>query len=131
MIRLDQASHRRLIAVARRAWPREACGLLFALHGAVTDLILVPTPATRNTPWSFRIRERAIERLRRERQELGEELVGCFHSHVHSDARPSPHDEAGARRLGGLWLIHSTANGRTALFAWTGADFEPRPLQLP
>jgi proteasome lid subunit RPN8/RPN11 len=127
---LEREQQRRLISAARRAHPREACGLLFAAADGSGRLRLAPTASIRNTPLSFRIRTREITRLRDEHEAMGERLVGCFHSHLLSRPRPSPADAAGARRLGGLWLIYSVRWAQVALFQWTGIGFEPRPLQL-
>lgn len=128
---LPRDQQRRLTSAVRRAYPREACGLLFAPPGRPVELRLVPTAPTWNTPASFRIKAREIERSRREREALGESLVGCFHSHVISGARPSRSDRLGAKRLGGLWLIYSVRWHQLALFHWDGTDFERRPLALP
>lgn len=130
MIYLEREQQKRLVSAARRAHPREACGLLFAPIDGPGRLELIPTASTRNTPLSFRIRAREIARFRGEREAVGERLVGCFHSHLLSRPRPSLADAAGARRLGGLWLIYSLRWERAELFHWNGAAFEKRPLQL-
>jgi proteasome lid subunit RPN8/RPN11 len=127
---LEREQQRRLVAAARRAYPREACGLLFAPIDGSGRLELIPTAPARNTHMSFRIRAREIERLRGEREAMGERLVGCFHSHLLSRPRPSQADAAGARHLGGLWLIYSLRWERAELFYWDGIAFEKRPLQL-
>ena len=130
MFRLGRSEFGRLVDEAHDAYPREACGLLFAPAGWPSELRLVPTVATWNTPVSFRIAEQEINRVRRRRRALGEDLLGCFHSHVLSRAWPSKYDRQGAQRLGGLWLIYSIPTRRVALFDWNGRRFQQRALRL-
>ena len=130
MIVLRRDQQRRLAGAVRRAYPREACGLLFARAGDPVDLRLVPTAPTWNTPISFRIRRREIERFCSERVPLGEQLVGCFHSHLVAGPGPTGDDRRGAEQLGGLWLIYSVPAGRAAMFHWDGSTFQERGLQL-
>jgi proteasome lid subunit RPN8/RPN11 len=130
MFCLGRGEFQRLIEVAGRAYPREACGLLFAPSDGRTQLRLVPTATAWNTPLSFRISGQEIDRLRGERKLLGEQLLGCFHSHILSPARPSRFDRRGAQRLGGLWLIYSVLERRAALFHWSGTNFKRQSLRL-
>ncbi len=83
---------RQLIEIALAAAPREACGLLSGVDGAVRAVL--PLTNVEHNPegcgWRADSREQflAFQRM----DERGEELIAVFHSHPRSTAYPSERD---------------------------------------
>lgn len=84
-----------MVAHVIRSLPLEGCGLLIgSVDGTITSVV-----GSDNVAASARIYEidpRVLLRTFREADDAGEVVAGCFHSHTHSDAYPSPTDIAQA-----------------------------------
>lgn len=86
-------------AHARAAYPEECCGLLVGeprpagarVREVVRAANLHPEPRRR-----YDVDPRALLAGHRRARELGREVVGYYHSHPDSPARPSWHDTAAA-----------------------------------
>ena len=115
-----------LLRLARHGSPDEVCGILGGSEGAVSHLF-----AVRNTADEvgadrdvFRDRESGVAaagrrpvhyymdprdqlRVYNEMDTLGLEVVGYYHSHTHSEARPSPTDIRLATDLSPYYVLVS------------------------
>jgi proteasome lid subunit RPN8/RPN11 len=96
-LRLTESQHRTIIAHCYDALPNEACGLLAGPVGTDCEPTGVVTEARpcRNADASavtYTVDSRDLLRAGRDAEARGEELVGCWHSHTHTDAYPSPTD---------------------------------------
>ncbi|MEL7517420.1 MAG: Mov34/MPN/PAD-1 family protein [Pseudomonadota bacterium] len=93
-----------VLAAARSAHPREACGLLLGTDGAITQAVetvnVHPTPETH-----FEIDPQALIDAYREEREGGLSVMGYFHSHPTGDAHPSQTDRAMSAGDGKVWAI--------------------------
>jgi proteasome lid subunit RPN8/RPN11 len=87
-------------AVDRAEDLQEICGLLFD-NGEYLDLVRCTNVS--KSPASFELSPAQVERIVRERRSKGRQLVGTFHSHVASEAKPGKSDIRCA--LGALMLI--------------------------
>jgi proteasome lid subunit RPN8/RPN11 len=84
-----------MVAHCLDGYPLEACGLLAGVEepggrGRVSELF-----QTRNVAESSRIYEvdgRDLLRADREAEARGGQLLGVYHSHTHTEAKPSPTD---------------------------------------
>ena len=91
-MRLTMAQRDRMVALARDALPREACGLLAGVGDSVLEVM--PLTNVEYQPagcgWRADSREqlRAFERMEAE----GWELLAIYHSHPRSPAVPSARD---------------------------------------
>jgi len=119
-----------IAAEARRAFPRECCGLL---EGKVVgeQISVVAAHAARNLserPDRFEIDPADHFRVLRAARERGTAIVGCYHSHPNGRVEPSPCDRDAAGEAGMAWLIAAIrADGPAALAAYLfdGAMFLP------
>ena len=95
-LRLTEDQYRTMVAHCYDGLPDEACGLLAG--AAVDDEPLgVITEARRcrnedKSARTYRIDSRDFMAALRAAEARGEGLVGCWHSHTHTDAYPSPTD---------------------------------------
>jgi proteasome lid subunit RPN8/RPN11 len=115
---LNVAQAARIEAEARRAFPREACGLLLGTRdeaGRAHVARVVPAPNTASGPDRFEIDPALLLALHREARGAGEAIVGHYHSHPNGSPAPSARDLAEAAWPGLVWLI-----------AALGAEGEPR-----
>jgi proteasome lid subunit RPN8/RPN11 len=90
IVRLQPEHLQAMIDHALRDAPVEACGLLSGLHARVEAVH--PARNTEASPYRFNIDPLAFKRLSDELDDRGREIVGFYHSHTGSEARPSPTD---------------------------------------
>lgn len=109
----------RLVAWSAAERPREACGLLIGERAGARFRVLRAVladnvsrgPRTRR----FEVDPGAVVATDDEARAAGLELVGVWHSHPDSSARPSEHDVRGAQRG---W-VHVIVGAGDELSAWT------------
>ena len=112
-----------LLAEARAAHPREACGLLFGTGTAITAFL--PTANAHPEPEThFEIDPQALIDAHRAMRSGGPRLVGYYHSHPTGAPAPSPTDRIMAAGDGMIWAI--MGEGSVAL--WRAGDDGLTPL---
>jgi proteasome lid subunit RPN8/RPN11 len=79
-----------MVAHAREDLPNEACGMVHASDGTATEVHRVKNDAA--SPYRYEMNPLQMLRLERRREESGEALFAIYHSHVASEAYPSPTD---------------------------------------
>lgn len=109
---LSRAGFDRMVEHAERERPRECCGLLVGhgAHAAGTPVQIgeaVPARNLATDPDRFLLDPADHIRTRREARARGLEIVGYYHSHPHSPARPSARDLAEATYVDALYVIVS------------------------
>jgi [CysO sulfur-carrier protein]-S-L-cysteine hydrolase len=96
VLRLTESQYRTIVASAYDDYPEEACGLLVGVMagGQPTGVITEARPCRNEAKSSlvYRIDGRDQLAAMRAAEARGEEVVGCWHSHTHTDAYPSPTD---------------------------------------
>jgi proteasome lid subunit RPN8/RPN11 len=80
----------RVVSHARQAAPAECCGLLVGTVSRIVDAI--PTRNIADSPSRFLIDPKDHIDGRREARGRGLDVIGFYHSHPHSPARPSARD---------------------------------------
>jgi proteasome lid subunit RPN8/RPN11 len=70
--------------------PNECCGLLGGTSGVIAEVYLAQN--AEKSPYRFSIDFKEQRRLEEKMVMKGEELLGFYHSHTGSPARPSPTD---------------------------------------
>lgn len=97
VVRITREQHERMVAHCYFAYPNEACGLLAGPVEGESEpvgLITEVYPA-RNAAQSSRVYtvdSKDQLRAMRDAEARGVEIVGCWHSHTHTDPYPSPTD---------------------------------------
>jgi proteasome lid subunit RPN8/RPN11 len=110
MPRIPRAVVEEMVAHAREDLPNEACGIVHARDGvpcavhrlrnvAGAEAITDREELRRRTGWAdlaspfrYLMDPLALARLEQQRDESGEQLFAIYHSHVASEAYPSPTD---------------------------------------
>lgn len=90
MPRIPRALIDEMIAHAREDLPNEACGVVHAAAGTATSVHRVRNAAA--SPYRYEMDGMQQLRLEQARDAAGETLFAIYHSHVASEARPSPTD---------------------------------------
>ena len=91
MLRISHSQREAMIAHVIRALPHEGCGLLLgAVDGPISEV--VPSTNLAESARVYEIDPKVLLRSYRTADARGEDVVGCFHSHTHTDAFPSPTD---------------------------------------
>lgn len=128
MIALPASLLCRIVTSAKEAYPDECCGLLIGFrdaHGGVrvTEIVeaanVAPPPRRGRFEVDPAVRFATMRRLRGSTQDI----VGHYHSHPDSPARPSRHDAEMVYEPELFWLIVAVAAGR----AGEAAAFEYDP----
>jgi [CysO sulfur-carrier protein]-S-L-cysteine hydrolase len=101
VLRLTDSQYRIIIGSCYDAYPDEACGLFIGtMHdGEPTGFVSEARPCRNEAASSlvYRIDGRDQLAAIRAAEARGEEIVGCWHSHTHTVAYPSPTDIAQAQ----------------------------------
>jgi [CysO sulfur-carrier protein]-S-L-cysteine hydrolase len=102
--------------------PDEACGMLVGPMeaGEPTGAVTAVHPS-RNADASARtytVEPRDLLRAMRDAEARGDEIVGVWHSHTHTDAYPSPTDVRQAVDPAWLHVLVSLRHGEPALRAY-------------
>jgi len=100
---LPDAVRDEVIAHARETPPAECCGMLVGTPAAIVSAVRATNLS--DNPSRFLIDPKDHIRARRDARVRGLDVVGFYHSHPHSDARPSPTDLAEASYENHLNLI--------------------------
>ena len=108
-VRAPRAVLDAIVDHAREASPAECCGVLLGSDGQIAAA--VRTVNRSNDPNAFIVDPKGHIEARSEARRLGIAVVGFYHSHVRSGARPSPRDLAEASYPEHLYLIVSLATG--------------------
>ena len=116
-----------LIAEARAAHPREACGILLGEDGRIDRII----PAANIHPDPeryFEIDPQALVDAHRAERSGGPQVLGYYHSHPAGPAGPSPTDREQAAGDGRIWAI--VAGGEAGFWRDAPGGFVPLSYTL-
>jgi proteasome lid subunit RPN8/RPN11 len=96
LVRLTLEQHLRIVAHCYFGLPDEACGLLAGpvVAGEATGFVTEVYPAVNADASSrtYTVDGRDYLRASRDAEARGDEIIGVWHSHTHTDAYPSPTD---------------------------------------
>jgi proteasome lid subunit RPN8/RPN11 len=128
VLRLTDAQHRIIVGHCYDGLPDEACGLLVGpmRDGEPTGVISEARPA-RNADASARtytVEPKDLLAAMRAAEARGDEIVGVWHSHTHTDAYPSPTDVRQAVDAAWLYVIVSLRDGAPVLRSYRIRDGE-------
>ena len=118
-----------MVAHAREDLPNECCGIIArAPDGALT---LYRTTNAEASPWRFNIPAQELLHLYNAIEGGDGEMLVIYHSHVASEARPSPTDLNIARLHRGpnpwpYWVLVSLKDAEPSVRAWR-IDESPEP----
>lgn len=95
MLTLTSEQRDAMVAHCIRNLPNEGCGLLVGSDDGVISQV-VPSANVADSARVYEIEPKVLLRTFRAADDSEEVVAGCFHSHTHSDAYPSPTDIAQA-----------------------------------
>ncbi len=90
MLSLSKQHVDELVAHSRLELPNEACGMLAGRDGKAERVYRMSN--IDSSPATYFMEPREQFAVMKEIRSLGLEMVGIYHSHVHSEARPSARD---------------------------------------
>lgn len=105
MIEITPDQRDEMIAHARADFPNECVGLLLGRQCRAERLVRMDN--IERSPLNYRVDPRELLKIFDEMDALGLDLVGIYHSHTHSPARPSQTDIALAGYPDAHYLIVS------------------------
>jgi proteasome lid subunit RPN8/RPN11 len=102
---LDKKYTDEMLAHAASVAPYECCGILAGTDNHVVKLYR--TTNTENSPSKYKINSQEMFSINKEIRENGWELLGVYHSHIHTEAYPSPTDVKSALLPESIYFIIS------------------------
>ena len=114
-----------MVAHSLQGYPLEACGLLAGTAAGDGSAHVESVYRTENVAASARIYEvdpRAMLRADREAEDAGYELIGVYHSHTHTDAKPSPTDIGQAPDPDWHYVLVSLRDDHPSVRSWKIRD---------
>ena len=128
-LRLTLAQYRVIVAHCYDGVPNEACGVLAGpIEGASEPLGPVtevyPCENADASARSYTVDSRQLLQAMRDAESRGEELVGVWHSHTHTDAYPSDTDVRQAFEPTWIYVIVSLKQPEPVLRAYRIRDGE-------
>jgi proteasome lid subunit RPN8/RPN11 len=114
-----------MVAHALEGYPLEACGLLAGVvpeEGTARVVSVHPADNTTRSARIYEVEPRAMLRADREAEAAGGQLVGVYHSHTHTDAKPSPTDIAQAPDPGWHYVLVSLRDVHPSVRSWEIKD---------
>ncbi len=128
MLWLSPQQAGQLVEAARNGAPREVCGVLAGSAGRVCEVTTIANIAAQPER-GFRMDERALAQALTGLAARGLEPLAFYHSHPHSDPRPSALDIAEANYPDVAMLIIGLRPS-PALMAWSVRWGELTPIEL-
>lgn len=120
-----------LIEHATKSAPNESCALLFGNEDintcTVKDIFL--TENTERSPINFTISNEELLAGYKEAERKGLDVIGIFHSHPHSEARPSMTDKKFMTVNPVIWVIFSNIQSELNAFVLE-SDIIPVKVQI-
>ena len=111
MLKLTPEVWSEMVAHCIRSAPLEACGLLAGVAGegeqAAHVRLCVPADNVAGSARVYTVAPRDLLRADRTAERSGGELLGVYHSHTHTEARPSPTDVDAAPDPGWHYVLVS------------------------
>lgn len=131
-VEISSAALQQIIAAAAASPDAEICGLLFGATDAI-DRVDPCANVAADPARAFEIDPRRLIAAHKAMRGGGPGLVGCYHSHPHGAAIPSPRDARAAAPDGWLWLI--AARGEVTAWRAVAAGrvegrFDPITLEV-
>jgi proteasome lid subunit RPN8/RPN11 len=120
VLRLSEAQYLQVVAHCYDGLPDEACGLLAGPvddHGEPTGVVTAVYSCTNAdaSARTYTVDSRDLLHALRDAEGRGEELVGVWHSHTHSDAYPSDTDVRQALEPHWLYVLVSLKHAEPVL----------------
>lgn len=115
----------RMVAHSLDGYPLEVCGLLGGVPGDGGSAEVRSFFPVENVAGSARVYEvdpRGYLRADQEAEAAGEQLIGVYHSHTHTDAQPSPTDVAQAPDPGWHYVLVSLRDVHPSVRSWQIQD---------
>ena len=116
-------------------YPLEACGLLAGVAGEDGNAearLFFPTENSAASSRVYEVEPRGLLRADREAEAAGLELIGVYHSHTHTDAKPSPTDITQAPDPGWHYVLVSLRDTAPSVRSWRieGGKITEEPVVL-
>ena len=126
-LRLSLAQYRSIIAHCYDSLPYEACGVL---AGPVEDAgeptgdvtVIYPCTNADESARTYTVDSRDLLRAMRDAETRGEELIGVWHSHTHTDAYPSDTDVRQAMEPNWIYVLVSLKHAEPVVRAYRIRD---------
>jgi proteasome lid subunit RPN8/RPN11 len=94
MLRMESALIDEIRRQAERAYPAECCGVLVGRAGDLKEVLRLVPATNRRTddPHRYLIAPDDLRRIEADLRALGQDVLGCYHSHPDHPAVPSAFD---------------------------------------
>ena len=122
---LSKATLEGMVSHCLDAYPLEACGLLAGRSDEDAKAVIRSFFPAENVSTSARLYEvdsRAMLSADRQADSEGQQLTGVYHSHTHTDGKPSPTDVAQAPDPSWHYVLVSLRDAHPSVRSWRILD---------
>jgi proteasome lid subunit RPN8/RPN11 len=133
VLRLPKDLYMEMVAHCFVGLPDEACGLLVGAYEGEEVTHLFPTANAAASAMVYEIDPKEMLGVDRQARSLGADIMGCFHSHTHTDAYPSPTDVAQALDPGWHYVLVSLRDTHPVVRSYriTDGTIIEEPVEVP
>jgi proteasome lid subunit RPN8/RPN11 len=133
VLRLPRDLYMEMVAHCIVGLPDEACGLLVGAYQGEEATHLFPTVNAAASAMVYEIDPKEMLGIDRQARALGADIMGCFHSHTHTDAYPSPTDVAQALDPGWHYVLVSLRDTHPVVRSYriVGGVITEEPVEVP
>lgn len=117
-----------IVSHARACRPEEACGLFTGPPGQVIRTHCLTNAD--HSPSTYTIDPREHFAAWKQADAEGLELIGCWHSHTHTEAYPSPTDVAQAFEPAWVYVLVSLRDAVPAVRGYRIVDGKVSPVEI-
>jgi proteasome lid subunit RPN8/RPN11 len=135
MLKLRRSDYDSLRRHGEETYPNECCGVLLGRgdgdHRVVTRVFRCGNTRNDSPHNRYHIDPKEVIHIQKQGRELGEEIVGFYHSHPDHPPYWSPTDLVDAHWLGSSYVITSVEKGKAAVtnsFELTGTGEDDKKL---
>jgi proteasome lid subunit RPN8/RPN11 len=124
MLRIDTAVVDEIRRQGERAYPAECCGVLVGIAGEMKEVLRLISTTNRRTddPHRYLIAPDDLRRIEAELRLLGQEVLGCYHSHPDHPAVPSAFDVEQAWPWYSYLIVRVEGGHAAELASWVLED---------
>ena len=121
MLRFPRELLERMVAHCLDGYPLEACGLIAGGDdgGVATVRALFPADNAARSARVYEVSPRDMLRADREAEGAVASLIGVYHSHTHTEAKPSPTDVRQAPDPDWHYVLVSLRDSHPSVRSWT------------
>jgi proteasome lid subunit RPN8/RPN11 len=129
---INEDNLKKIVSHAVKEFPNEACGIIAGRKTKDEKIVekIYEVKNRVNSPFRYEMDPEEQLRIFQEVENESLEVLGFYHTHPHSDEKPSEIDKALAFYEGFSYVIYSVPLRTLASFIWDGKNFSSEKIKV-